>query len=457
MWAGASRNPPPGAPPPELLYDQLEVDILKHLQPWALAKHDTTEWNIDDTGQVCKPVGMFRQGHEGSGGFRFVEAPGKLYQMWFSVEMFNLRRIYLDSPHPKDVPITLNGDARGHWEGDTFVVDIVGFSDRSWLGSDRHPHTEELHVVERYRLFGDGAYMELRVFVWDRKAFTTPYTYTRYYKKMPEETVAKENVCNILPPGENLWRVRRDALLAEQAAIFSQFMDEYKDRPVPVVNEPAAGTGASAPANPPASAATLLPQARALVGVYAVLPPETATAGGRRGSGPLVRLPLRPAAAATARERDMTLDPVAHCQAIGPFRMMGRANTRLELVATPQQFTMVFEEVALGNRREVYMRSQHPAKYEPTWLGDSMGSWDGDTLVVETVGFNDRTWLSDDGAPHGEHLRVVERYRPVEDGKYLEVQVTATDPDVLTAPYTYTRYYARLDTELIERFCNEDP
>ena len=105
-------------------------------RPWAFAQHEALEWNTDDTGQVCKLDGIFRQGHgTGAGNFRFVEAAGnKLYQVWSSVDEHGLARIYLDSSHPRNVPLTCNGDARGRFEGDdTFVVDIVGFNTKSWL------------------------------------------------------------------------------------------------------------------------------------------------------------------------------------------------------------------------------------------------------------------------------------------------------------------------------------
>ena len=76
-WAGTwgpARNLPPGLPPVELPYAELDKYILTALQPWALAKQEATEWNTDDTGQVCKPSGIFRQGHANGSGFRWVEA-----------------------------------------------------------------------------------------------------------------------------------------------------------------------------------------------------------------------------------------------------------------------------------------------------------------------------------------------------------------------------------------------
>src|SRR5216110_1034696 len=125
-WAGGgigANNTPAGAPPSELPYQQLDKTLGTFLQPWALAEHDATEWNTDDTGQACKLDGMFRPGAAtGGGGFRFVEAAGnKLYQVW-GVDERGLARIYLDSRHPRNVALTWNGDARGRLDGDDTLV-----------------------------------------------------------------------------------------------------------------------------------------------------------------------------------------------------------------------------------------------------------------------------------------------------------------------------------------------
>ena len=116
---------------------------------------------------------------------------------------------------------------------------------------------------------------------------------------------------------------------------------------------------------------------------------------------------------------------------------------------------MHFENYYLGHMRFIYLdRTQH--KPGPYWVGDSIAKWEGDTLVVDTTGFNEYTWLNGTGAPHSEALHLTERYRLVEGGKYLELKVTAEDPKVLTAPYTYTRYYERTTNEIQEYVCWDD-
>jgi hypothetical protein len=105
--------------------------------------------------------------------------------------------------------------------------------------------------------------------------------------------------------------------------------------------------------------------------------------------------------------------------------------------------------------RKINLNREHPPKFEANWMGDSVGRWDGNTLVIDTVGFNDRTWLNNAGAPHSDALHLVERIRPVLDGKYLEYKVTAEDPKNLTRPATYTRYYEKLKTEIQENVCED--
>jgi len=92
----------------------------------------------------------------------------------------------------------------------------------------------------------------------------------------------------------------------------------------------------------------------------------------------------------------------------------------------------------------------------PAWMGYSVGHWEGDTLVVESLGFNDRTWLDHDGHPHTEGLRTTERYRRRNFGN-LELEVTLSDPAVYARPWTVAvRAELAADTEMIEFVCNEN-
>ena len=92
----------------------------------------------------------------------------------------------------------------------------------------------------------------------------------------------------------------------------------------------------------------------------------------------------------------------------------------------------------------------------PSWMGYSVGHWDGDTLVVESFGFNDRSWLDHDGHPHTEGWRMTERYRRPDFG-HLDLQVTLSDAPTYARPWTVAvKAELAADTELIEFVCNEN-
>jgi hypothetical protein len=199
------------------------------------------------------------------------------------------------------------------------------------------------------------------------------------------------------------------------------------------------------------------PQRADLAGVYQAIADDVTLAGGLRNSGAPREVPLRPESLEQLKTVDLSLEPASLCQPVGPFRMMARAGMKFEIVPASKlgQIVMLFEDVSRGYIRTVGLNRDHPQGLEPTWQGDSVGRWEGDTLVIDTIGFNDRTWLNEIGAQHSEALRLVERVRPVLGGSYLQYQVTADDPAVLVKPYTYVRYFEKLRTEIAEDVCEE--
>ena len=97
-----------------------------------------------------------------------------------------------------------------------------------------------------------------------------------------------------------------------------------------------------------------------------------------------------------------------------------------------------------------------PADPTPSWLGSSIGRWDGDTLVVETVGFNDKGWLDAYGHPHSDEMHVTERFLRKDFG-HMDLSVTVTDLKMYTRPFTVTLHQRlRADTDLLEDICTEN-
>jgi len=189
-----------------------------------------------------------------------------------------------------------------------------------------------------------------------------------------------------------------------------------------------------------------------LQGVYQSIPDKAVLAGGLRNSGSPGGIQLLPTAPHAAQSKD----PWKMCQPVGPFRMMAAAGTKIELAPVSTMIVMLFEDLSHGMMRTIYLKRGHPQKLEATWLGDSVGHWEGETLVVDTAGFNGETWFSDTGAEHSDALHLVERIRPVLKGEYLEYKMTAEDPRALAKPATYTRYYKKLDTEVTDDVCRDE-
>jgi hypothetical protein len=166
-------------------------------------------------------------------------------------------------------------------------------------------------------------------------------------------------------------------------------------------------------------------------------------------------LPYRPEALKLWQERKTNLnkeDPATYCLPNGVVRV---TSLPYKIVQTPQLIVILSEGNTHSFRRIFLDGRAHNLDLEPnSWTGDSIGKWEGTTLVVDTVGFNDRTWLDDTGKPHSEQMHVIERYRRPDAGR-LVVQYTIEDPKFLTRPYTFTRTFVPANREVQERFCTE--
>lgn len=192
--------------------EQLNSLIIPHLQPWAKARMEATDGIADDTGQVCLPDGIFRYPSM-AGRFLWLQEHDRIILAFQSINTAGVRRIFLNAAHPKNLIPSWNGHSVGRWDGDTLLVDSTGFNDQSWLFGGMEPHTEEAHMVERMRLVGNRAFLEINITVEDRHALTSAYTYNRYYKKQPDTAEMAEDVCNEDP---ETWKQYRDAALKKQ-------------------------------------------------------------------------------------------------------------------------------------------------------------------------------------------------------------------------------------------------
>jgi hypothetical protein len=166
-------------------------------------------------------------------------------------------------------------------------------------------------------------------------------------------------------------------------------------------------------------------------------------------------LPLLPEAKKIMEAHRNLDDPQANCL---PANAPPRSTPYpFRIVTTPTYVVMLYE--AMHEFRQVFLDGRkHPPENElnPSWHGDSIGWWDKDTLVVDTVGFNDRTWFDNNGHPHTEKLHTVERYTRTSLGT-MAIEITVEDPGAYSKPFTL-RTEANLmpGTELLEYICNEN-
>jgi hypothetical protein len=125
-----------------------------------------------------------------------------------------------------------------------------------------------------------------------------------------------------------------------------------------------------------------------------------------------------------------------------------------KLVQTPSLLIVLWDGGLPGFHQIFLDGRSHPRDPDPTWTGHSVGRWDRDTLVVDTIGFNDRSWLR--MSPHTEMLHVVKRYRRPDLG-HLEIEVTIDDPGTLTKPWKGRLLWELAPGEDVHEYiCNEN-
>jgi hypothetical protein len=169
-------------------------------------------------------------------------------------------------------------------------------------------------------------------------------------------------------------------------------------------------------------------------------------------------VPMTPWAKALYDERTKNFsrdDPENYCLPDGVPRYWAAGGTPSRIIQTTGMIVILHEIKTMF--RQIYMdgRTLQPDA-PPAWLGYSTGKWEGDVLVVRTAGFNDKTWLDDNGHPHSESLVVTERFRRPDFG-HLFIDITIEDPIAYTHPWTVTEDF-RLDADgdLLEYVCNEN-
>jgi hypothetical protein len=163
---------------------------------------------------------------------------------------------------------------------------------------------------------------------------------------------------------------------------------------------------------------------------------------------------LTPAAAAIFQKRaaEYNVDAL-RCLPGGPGEIFTAV---FRIVQSPTVVALLYNALVDGYRQVFLDGRELPKDPNPTWRGYSVGHWDGDTLVVETAGFNDLGWLDGVGHPRSERLRVTERFRRTDFG-HMQFQITFDDPETLVHPLTISLPATFMaDTDMQESICNEN-
>ena len=167
----------------------------------------------------------------------------------------------------------------------------------------------------------------------------------------------------------------------------------------------------------------------------------------------LIMLPWAEEHMTTLRSQN---DPQANCLPSGvprgapyPWRMLQTPTHE------PATHIFIVYEGNIHSYRQIFMDGRdHPDDPDPTWYGHSIGRWDGDTLVVDSVGFNDRFWFDYLGHPHTEQLHIVERYTRT-DMDNMTIEVMIDDPGAYEKPFTVAGAARIQEGEILEYICNE--
>lgn len=392
------------------------------LQPWAaqIVADRRAHNGAEDYEARCLPGGPPRAAPYHTALF----ATPKLVLMLFEGNTHMYRQFFVDgSGHPQNLKPAFYGDSRAHWDGDTLVVDSVSFFEKSWFDFAGTPHTKDYHLIEAFHRLDFGN-MEMDVTIEDPGVFTAP---VKIHRTTTLETGIEmtEYVCN----ENNQDPAHLDTLIGKETSRLANGVPPVQARKAP-----------APPSGPTPRTET------GKVDFSGVWAPTS------------INLPSDPSYQPWAKklyeERKANKgkdDPERVCLPDGAVRINPLP---YKIVQRPDAIALLWEGNTHSYRRFFLDGRKHNLDIEPeSWTGQSIGNWDGDTLVVDTVGFNDKTWLDPTGKPHSEAMHLIERYRRPDLG-HINVELTIEDAQAFTKPYMFNRTFTlEPGSELQEYVC----
>jgi hypothetical protein len=448
--------------------------------PWAAAQRleNAANQRTKDPLESCYMPGVPR--------LMYMDFPFHIYQTpdhiaitfeWSQVH----RTIYTNgAPAPEGIDFWM-GDSRGRWDGDTLVVDVKDHNDRTWFDTTGNFHSDELHVVERYTMT-DANTIRYEATITDPKVFTRPWKISMpLYRHLDRDRVLeyqcqaeREEASGDFERDPRTWYPGPGAKPVEIPAAWAA-MSAPPSFPLPLTSEPTPARPGQVQAEQPVASGAPPPIRRMADGkpdLQGYYMPDGG--GGNYGLGkhdvdfltpggrgiivdpPDGILPAQPWAKTEMENRKLPErgydDPTAHCFVAGVPRSM-YVPSPLQILQPPGFLVVLHERMSW---RSITLDGRpHLPDNMRLWQGDSVGRWDGDTLVVETTNLNGKAWLNEVGEMVSHAQRVVERFKPIH-GDRIDYQATVSDPLVYTRPWTIAFALNRQKEELLEVACHED-
>lgn len=348
------------------------------------------------------------------------------------------------------------GHSRGRWEGDVLVVEVTDQNDRTWFDAAGNFHSAALRLIERYQL-RDADTIDYEVTVEDPEVFTRPWTMRMQLHRQTRMDRILEYQCQ--------------AEAEEASGDFEREQRTWYPAPVPADNAPFdADAGAPRPAlAAPAEIPRLADGTPDLTGYYMSdagganygLETQTGSALTPPSRGVVVDpadgvLPYQAWARAERIERALPHrgydDPTAHCFVAGIPRSH-YVPSPFQILQPPGYVVVLHERMSW---RQIRLDGrEHLPDHMRLWQGDSVGRWDGDTLVVETQNLNGKAWLNEVGDVVSHAQTVVETFTPIGNDQLI-YRATVNDPIAYTRSWTIEMTVNRSADELLEVACLED-
>ncbi len=383
--------------------------------------------------------------------FQIFQTP-KAIAMAFEWEL-DYRLIYTDgTKHPADDNFWI-GDSRGHWEGDTLVVDVSNNNDKTWFDMAGDFHSDALHVVERYRMDGHDT-IQYEATIEDPKVFTKPWTINLAFHRRTDRDRLFEYVCHAEAEEANGDFTREDRTWypgSPKAPPVAMPASTYAAAAVPAV-----ANLRRTPDGKPDLQGFYVSNSRGANQGLESRGPATGRGGNMIVDPPGGKLPMQAWAKEEKVSRNLPErgydDPTAHCFPAGVPRSM-YIPEGYEIIQTPGYIVFMHERtswriVPLDGRAHLTDKIR-------LWQGDSVGHWEGDTLVIDTTNQNGKEWLNEGGEVMSYAAHVVERYTPTGPDA-LRYEATVNDPVVYDRPWTISFPISRQKFDLREAACREE-